>query len=91
MIKFISKPIETGSTISFLKSNIDNMIYTNTTSQLNEMFKDNCCRDHPEFDNTVTVEFVDNKPVMTIQSYCCENYKKTTLEFVISNRKPPID
>jgi hypothetical protein len=87
MIKFIPKLIDITSPLLETENFINNTANRSLATQLNEKFKGISCQDHPKFKNTMLVHFSVEGNIMSVQSYCCHNFKEK-LDLIAQNRNP---
>jgi hypothetical protein len=88
MIKFIPKLVEHNSTIADGRKILSNKVNKALVAQLTEIFKDNYCQDHPNFENILLVNMQnEGQPIATIETFCCDSFKKN-LELIANNKNP---
>ncbi|MEI9946431.1 MAG: hypothetical protein WDN26_19700 [Chitinophagaceae bacterium] len=87
MIKFIPKLIDIESPLSDPEGFTANLANKSLASQLNKKLEGKFCPDHPTFENRILVHFKKDGNIMTVQSYCCQNFKEK-LDLIAQNKNP---
>ena len=87
MIKFIPKIVNISSPLSDPEKFASNLANKSLAAQLNNRFDGRFCSDHPTFENTMIVHFQKDGDIMTVKSYCCDNFK-VTLDLIAQNKDP---
>jgi hypothetical protein len=72
----------------------DKLIHNKSNSafsiQLNNRFEGKCCEAHSDFENTIVVDLSDEENFMSIEKYCCEDFK-LKLDMITQNQDPYIE
>jgi hypothetical protein len=87
MIQFIPNSKQHNSSIGQATIIGQNLVNKNLASQLNEKLGNNSCSDHPNFENKIIVDFKSENDLMTVESYCCEEFKQKLI-LVTQNKNP---
>ena len=87
MIHFIPKLLEHGGSISDGEKILSNQVNKNLSSRMTEMFKDKYCTIHPDFENSLIVNFQEGQPIAIVESFCCESFKEK-LDMIAQNKNP---
>ena len=87
MIIFRPKTVPIDSPLSDPESFVNNISNEKLSLQLSERYGDKFCTLHPKFENELLVHLSSAEPIMTVLSFCCEDFKEK-LDLLANNKNP---
>lgn len=79
----LKKPINPGQG----KGLAYNLSNKSLATQLNDRLKKHSCPDHPSFENQIWVDMRNSPDILSIETFCCEEFRKK-LQMIVENKNP---
>jgi hypothetical protein len=87
MIIFKPKIVAISSPLSDPEDFLNNISNEKVSLQLAERYGNQFCTLHPKFENELLVHLSSTKPIMTVLSFCCQDFKEK-LDLLADNTNP---